>query len=427
MIGIQRLYRAALSLLMCGVAFFAVTSARGQVSPEEIGNPRLRIAEEKYFPQLHSIQQSIAGSKFPFQFKLARYLKAKPGQREAADSNGIEFVYFQERVVLKISGIYKAAYNPTRLTRNERADRVFEDIVIPMLRLVAKQIPKDADFEGVGFEIIYDTRNAGSAYDYEGKEVLTAVFDRDDAVLLANATVNSDRQQILNHSEAFLNGEDLGLALGQHDSLNVEALNRSLPRHATEVPTTFHERAAYDADVSTAKISPALSVTQTIPGSTSAPSFADAMRLQSQFQPQLNAIVKEEGTRFHLEEGTAPAFEIGGNQTLLHLTLRNTLSFEKSTTSIYRRAAQSFDLFLAPELRELTRRLPENGEFDALELSVLNHLGSERIPSETIDYICPLDSMRQFVANRISSQDLINQSVVLVNGVRIGLNLQLVE
>jgi len=427
MIRNQRYYRAALSLLTGVVALFAVASAFGQVSPEEIANPRLKSAEENYFPQLNSLQQSIAGSKFPFQFKLARYLKAKPGQREASDPSGIEFVYFQQRVVLKISGIYKAAFNPTRLTRNERAGRTFQDIVIPILRMVAKQIPKDADFEGVGFEIIYDTRNIDSAYDYEGKEVLTAVFDRDDAFLLANATQNSDRQQILNRSEVFLNGEDLGLALGQHDSLNVEALNRSLPRHATEVPSTFPERVSYGGDVSTAKISPAISVTRTIPASTPAPTFADAMRLQSQFQPQLNAIVKEEGTRFHLEEGTAPAFEIGGNQTLLHLTLRNTLSFEKSTTSIYRRAAQSFDLFLAPELRELTRRLPEDGDFDALELSVLNHLGSERTPSETIDYICPLDSMRQFVANRISSQDLINQSVVLVNGVRIGLNLQLVE
>jgi hypothetical protein len=427
MILTQRSYRATLNLLVIGVALVAAASSFGQVGPEEMVNPRLKSTEEKYFSQLHSLQQSIAGSKFPFQFKLARYIKAKSGQREAADSNGIEFVYFQQRVVLKISGIYKAAFNPTRLTRNERADRTFEEIVVPVLRMAAKQIPKDADFEGVGFEIIYDTRNQASAYNYEGKEVLTAVFDRDDAFLLASAATNSERQQILNRSQIFLNGEDLGLALGQHDSLNVEALNRSLPRLAEEVPPSFPDRVAYRPEASSAKISPALSITQTLPAPTPVPTFADAMRLQSELQPQLNSIVKEEGPRFHLEEGTAPEFEIGGNQTLLHLTLRNTMSFEKTTSSIYRRAAQSFDLFLAPELRELTRRLPDNAEFDALEFSVLNHMGSERTPSETIDYICPLESMRLFVANRISSQDLINQSVVLVNGVRIGLNLQLVE
>jgi hypothetical protein len=35
--------------------------------------------------------------------------------------------------------------------------------------------------------------------------------------------------------------------------------------------------------------------------------------------------------------------------------------------------------------------------------------------------------MRSFVDDEITSQDLINQSIVLVNGVRIALNLQLVE
>jgi hypothetical protein len=151
------------------------------------------------------------------------------------------------------------------------------------------------------------------------------------------------------------------------------------------------------------------------------------MRLQTQFQAQLNSIMKEDGARFHLVESTAPSFEIYGDQILLHFTMRNTLSFERSTSSIYKRAAQSFDLFLAPELRDLSRKLPANAGYDALKFSVLNHSGAEKTSFETIDYICPLNSMRSFVENKITSQDLINQSIVLVKGVRIALNLQLVE
>jgi hypothetical protein len=75
----------------------------------------------------------------------------------------------------------------------------------------------------------------------------------------------------------------------------------------------------------------------------------------------------------------------------------------------------------------LSRKLTANAEYDTLDFSVLNHLGAEKTSSKTIDYICPLNSMRSFVENKITSQDLINQSIVLVNGVRIGLNLQLVE
>jgi hypothetical protein len=292
--------------------------------------------------------------------------------------------------------------------------------------LVARQIPEGADFDAIGFEILYETRDATRIYDYEGKEVLTVVLGRDDVSRYANATALSERQQLLNRSEIFVNGKELGLALGQRDPLIVEALERSVPRQAQEESSlpAIVDRA--DA-VSGAQVLPAVSVTQSTPASTSPPTFADVMRLQSEFQEQLNKVVKEEGTELHLEEGTAPSFEINGDHTLLHLTMRNTLSFEKDTTSIYRRAAQSFDLFLAPELKDLAKKLSVNGEYDALEFSVLNHLRADKTPFETIDYFCPLDSMRSFVSNRITSQDLINQSIILVNGVRIGLNLQLVE
>jgi hypothetical protein len=60
------------------------------------------------------------------------------------------------------------------------------------------------------------------------------------------------------------------------------------------------------------------------------------------------------------------------------------------------------------------------------DFSVLNNLGAEQTPSEEIDYICPLKATRSLVGNKITTQDLVNQCI-LVNSVRIGLNLQLVE
>ena len=105
--------------------------------------------------------------------------------------------------------------------------------------------------------------------------------------------------------------------------------------------------------------------------------------------------------------------------------MQNSLSFERSQTSIYKRAAQSFDLFLAPELKDISKKVPTDAPIDALHFSVLNHLGAEK--DETIEYICPMDSMRSFVEDKITTQELINKSTVLVNGVRIGLTLQLVE
>lgn len=51
--------------------------------------------------------------------------------------------------------------------------------------------------------------------------------------------------------------------------------------------------------------------------------------------------------------------------------------------------------------QDLSRKLLANAEYAALDFSVLNHLGAEKTFSETIDYICPLNSMRSFVENKI--------------------------
>jgi len=413
-----RFFRAARRPILVGLLLGMTALAFGQVSPVEVLNPKLKADEAQYLPQLKALQQSIAATKFPFPFRLVRYPNAKPGQRTASDPNGIEFVYFEGREVLKISGIYKAAFNAALLSKNERASRTFQDVVVPILRLVGQQIPTNIDCDGIGFEIVYNTRDANNAYDYEGQESLTVVFDRKDAFSYANASGNAERQQILNRSDIFVDGKDFGLALGQRGPLNVQALERSVPRQARESSSSLPASIAP---------TPAVSVAPSKPVSRSLPTPANAMRLQAQFQAQLNAMVQEDGAKLHLAPSAPPSFEIYGDRTVLHLTMRNTLSFESSTSSIYKRAAQSLDLFLAPELKDLLKTLPANAEYDALDFSVLNRLGAEKAPSETVDYVCPLSSIRSFVEDKITSQDLINQSVVLVNGVRIALNLQLVE
>ena len=452
-----RVFSAAPKLLSWSLLLLTMASAYGQVSPAEILNPKLKAEEQRYLPQLQALQHSIAVADFAFPLRLARYADARPGQRGASNSDGIEFVYFQQRVVLKISGIYKAAFNATQLSQNERASRTFQDVVAPILRLVTQQIPPSVDCDGIGFEIVYHTRDANKVYDYEGREALVVVFSRDDAFAFENAKTAQERQQILNRSDIFVNGEDFGLALGQRDPLDPQALERSVPREEREAsssmqastvpvatpapaPATVSAPApvstpavavasapAPAVEVSGGAVAPTISLAPSKSASKSPPTSADAMRLQAQFQAQLSAIAKESGARLHLADRSAPSFEASGDQTVLHFTMANTLTFDRSTTSIYKRAAQSFDLFLAPEMKDLLSRLPAGADFDAFDFSVLNHFGTGNSTPETVDYICPANAVRSFVENKITSQDLINQSMVLVNGVRIALNLQLAE
>jgi len=110
------------------------------------------------------------------------------------------------------------------------------------------------------------------------------------------------------------------------------------------------------------------------------------------------------------------------------LTIKNTLAFGPGKGSIYKRAAQSFDLFLAPQLKDISSRISGDVDFQLYDFSVLNKLSpTAKETSEAIEYICPRGAVQQFVNAEITNQQLLDQSVVLVNGVRIALNLQLVE
>jgi hypothetical protein len=411
-------------LLAGGIVLAASSWALGQVSPTEVVNPRAKADEQKYLPQLVSLQRAIGTAQFPFTFRLARYLDAKPGQRAALDSNGIEFVYFQQHVVLKVSGFYRVAFDSIQLNQNARARQTFEQAVMPVLRLVTQQVPKNYDYDGLGFEILYDARDKSGAYDYEGHEVLTAVFGRDDAFALAQATTVAARQEILNRSNVFVNGKEFGLALEQSDPLDVQALQRSVAPQDEQWSSSVSDSAARAWAASEPTITPAVSRTQL--REISKPS-EDSTLLRAQTQMQAAVVDIEQGAKPQLESLSPPALETSGDQKLLHFVMQNTLLFEKSSTSIYKRAAQSFDLFLAPELKDISKKLPPDARYDALAFSVLNHFGSDQNSAETIEYICPMDSMRSFVENKITTQDLINKSTVLVNGVRIGLDLARVE
>src|SRR6266700_1908710 len=159
--------------------------ASAQVSPAEILNPDLKALEETYFPQLKTLNQSVSKTKFPFPFYLSRYVGLDPAQQAEADSRGLEFVRFQDRVILKVTGNYNAAYDTNRMTQNDSAANTFRTIVLPILNLVTAALPQELTCDGIGFEISYHAHTRERSYDYEGKEILVVVLDRDDAWALS--------------------------------------------------------------------------------------------------------------------------------------------------------------------------------------------------------------------------------------------------
>jgi hypothetical protein len=422
----------------------------GQVTPNEILSPDLKALEESHFQQLIGLNQSIARMKFPFSFYLSRYVGLDPAKQAEADSRGLEFVRFQDRKILKISGNYNAAYNSLRMTRNERAANTLRWVVLPILSLVTSVLPPDLDCDGIGFEISHHARTNEKSYDFEGKEILVVVFDREDAWAMARAQTDGERQEILNRNKVFVSGADFGLSLTERDPLNVQSLSRSIPARLDATSTTrssvLASRSSLLKPAVAAVPDAGLAPEPPVPAAVSKPPLSqpaatseadppkrirtqkDADYLEDRYKPQLAALAKEGAEKYHFVSYAPPAFVIFHDQIALQLTMKNTLVFGPAKGSIYKRAAQSFDLFLAPQLKDISSRISGDVDFQLYDFSVLNKLSpAAKETSEAVEYICPRGAIQQFVDAEITNQQLLDQSVVLVNGVRIALNLQLVE
>jgi hypothetical protein len=387
-------------------------SAFCQVSPEEITKPALRKTEQDYFQKLIELNRAISAAKFPFPLVLSRYAGLDPKQQVGADQRGLEFIDFNGRVVLKISANYNAAFNAHLLTQNQRAGRVLDDVIVPILQLLPNFLSPDSDFDGVGFEISYHARTENKSYTYEGVEVLTVVFNKADAFRFASLKEDADRQEILENSTIYVNGKPFGLALGQPDPEPVD--EKAAERSARASSPSPAASSQPDARAILMRNAPA---TQ-----------ADADALQGKLQAQLQALDTEGRAHDQFVDYAPPSFVIFRKQIYLQMTMRNPSAFDKNATSIYKRSAQSFDLFLAPRLKTLLDKSPSDPTIAGFDVTVLTEFtANSTSSSEAIEYLLPMPVLRRFVNAEITSQDMIDQSVVLVNGVRIALKLQQAE
>lgn len=386
------LKNAALSAVLaaCAVTGFA------QVSPNEIADPQLRSAEQTYLPKLLSINRSVGTVKFPFLFSLNRYVGMGAKAQAGSDQRGLEFVNFHGRLVLKTTGNYDAAYNASLLSPNQRAARTMDDVIEPILQLMAPQFSADDKFDAFGFEIGYHVRTKTSGLDYEGRENLVVVMDKADAFQYLTTESDPGRQQVLSRTDIFINGKPIGVLRNAPEPFSLETADKAVLNRQPALPDIIGEE--------------------------------DVRKLQTRYQSQLDLFAADGAKRFHFVDYAPPGLTVFRSQIYLQMTLRNTGKFDDQNGSIYKRAARSFDLFLAPQLKATLEAMPHIAAVAGAGFTVLSQVDSSDQPSsEALEFFFPLAALERFAKSEITNQDLINQGAVLVNGVRISLDLQRVE
>jgi len=427
---------------VAALSFGCGINAAAQVSPNEILDPQLKALEKEYFAQLKAINQEIAKTQFPFPFNLNRVVGLDPSQQIEADTRGLEFRRFKDRVILKATGNYNAAYDSKQFTRNERAARTFRDVFLPIFQSITRNIPPDVDCDAIGIEVAFHVRDVAKSYDYEGKEILVVVLDRKDAYQIVLEKDDNARQEILNRSLVYLGGQEYGLSLLDRDPMVVDTQARSKSTKIDATSTASSSTSASRLIRSNPNLlpsaeggnpmDPSASTTPKVDLSQSKPAAtpADAEKLQAQYQQQLDALSSAGQAKFGFVDYDPPTFVVVSKQMVLQMTLKNTTRYDPEKTSLYKRAALTFDLFLAPKMKDVLDGIPSDLPVDYYDFSVVNPLvsssgGKER--SEAIEFLLPKNLAQKFANSEITNQELLDKGQVLVNGVRIALNLQLVE
>ena len=431
--------------LLPGVAYFllmtivAGSSLAAQVSPEEVTNPRLKALETKYLQDMIGLNRLISAESYPYPFSLSRYVNVDFKNQSGMDTRGLEFVSFHDRTLLKFSGIYNAAFNSREVTRNQRAAQVFTDVVAPILRFFPQRFAGVTDFDAVGFEMSYHVTQGKKGSEYEGKENLVVVMPVDDALRFSQLTDGDAQQKSLNRSEVYISGERFGLALGGAAPIPVEELadststvKRGQSSDASEGSASLPDSPAGNRNLNltfgkATGRAPASAPTPAPLVANPPPTQAEVDGMQAKYQSALDAYGASVQTSLNQASPVAPSLAVFRNSLYLQLTLRNPQVFDKEKTSLYKRAALSFDTFLAPHLGDLVSHLPPAVQIAGVDVTVLVATSSNNSSSEAVEFVCPLPALRKFIAYEISNQELVEQSLVIVNGVRISLNLQQVE
>ena len=102
------------------------------------------------------------------------------------------------------------------------------------------------------------------------------------------------------------------------------------------------------------------------------------------------------------------------------MALRNTLRFDPEKIVHLQTHGTTFDLFLAPKMKDILDEVPDDAPIDFYNFSVVNALpftSSGKGRSVALEFLCPKNLARKFANSEITNQELIDKSQVLVNGV----------
>lgn len=413
---------------------FLTASARAQVlSPEEIRDPKIRELQKKYFGELKQITNTAATHHFPYRFYFSRTLDLSEKEQQRSDQRSVQFDQYRDQVVLKITGNYFASYSAELMKPEERARQTYEDVMLPLLQAAVAPVEKVDAFQAFAFEISHHVRSKILGVASERAENVVLILPKAAAQRLVAATDPQAQRAAVLEGEAYLNAAPVSLWPRPEGEIAKAETAKEAPRPEASAPA----RSASPPKVPpvTASVA-AVSLENPVKQSSLvvAPvrdSSPEALKkLQNSYQASLDRMVQDLDAQAHFVRYAPPAFIPFHNGLYLQLSVTSTLP-ESAAGSQYKLAALAFDQHIAHLIRPVLAYFKEErGDFDGVDFSASVRLGTGQTSdgsSVAVELILPQNMLRAYERFDCTGQQLIDSGFVLINGERVGLNLQIAE
>jgi hypothetical protein len=418
------------------------------VASVEINDPGLRALQEQSFNNLKTVGQNIAGYPFNFPFYLSRTLDIDEKVQKRTDQHSIRFEHYNGSTVIAVSGNYYGAYASDKFNPEQRARQTFQDVVVPILKAAVPTFQGNTAVQGYAVEVSHHVISKTLGMPIERPENLMIYLPRSAAVKLVEAQNTLAVQAALLDADVLLNAKQLSIWLTDEEQAPLKQSPPPPPDVARTVtqPTTAPvpetsvaknvapQRVADEAanrPVPNPGSDPRPPISATPPPPVARDSSPQALAgLQSSIQDVSNHILKDLEPDAHFVAYAPPAFIPFHHHVYLELSL-TTVLVESPEASRYKLAALAFDEHISPLIRRVLEYFPGDQNFDGISFSTTirprTKPGMPPAKALSVEFFFPLETLRRYESYDCTGQQLLNDGIVLINGERAGLDLELAQ
>ena len=411
------------------IVALGIPCAAQVLSVSAITDPRAQQLQKQCSSQLRALGAEAATLNFPYSFYFSQILDIDEVRQKQLPTGSIHFGEFHGQTVLEITGNYYVSYSAEMLNANLRARNTFHDVIMPLLKVAVTHLDRKVPLDAYAFEIAHHVRTKVLRVNTEGPENLMILIPRLMAERLVQSADTETQQAALLESEVFLNGEPFTLWLTGDDApadVNQHYLARHKPASevqpasltvSNEPGTLVNPRFLPQSELADqirehAKIAPDLSPQR-------------MEKLQTAYEGVVQKLATELSTQAHFVPYAPPAFIAFRDDAYLQLNLNTDLE-PSEVGSQYRIAALAFDSHISHLLRPVSRYFVGGQQFEGIDFSTTVHQGTDGRPL-SVEFVVPFLTLACYEKYDCTGQDLINRSVVLINGERVSLDLQKAE